>query len=179
METKKIKAILTDFDQTLFDTRNLKPLWKQKTPDWDSVYAKIPEIQMFEGWKWVQANLSYLPWGVVSGNVKTLINKILKYNKWENFNFVIGRYGEGKRRFRGLPKTELFEFAMQHDGFNELNRNEVLYLGDEATDVEQANQYGFQSAACFWGTLQPEELSATNPTYKLNTPYDLLSVINK
>ena len=35
MNEKKIKAILTDFDQTIFDTHNIKPLWKQKNPDWD------------------------------------------------------------------------------------------------------------------------------------------------
>lgn len=174
MNEKKIKAILTDFDQTLFNTHNIKPLWKQKNPDWDLIYSHIPEIQLYDGWRWVQANLSRLPWGIVSGNVKTLINKILKYNKWERFDFVIGRYGKG--RYRALPKTELFNLAMQYDGFSGLGREEVLYLGDEAIDIEQANQFGFQSAACFWGTLEPEALSATNPTYRFNKPNDLLTI---
>ena len=121
-------------------------------------------------------SLNNLPWGVVSSNVKGLIEKTLKHHKFA-VDFIIGRYGEGQRwPRRPLPKIQLFDYAMQHIGG--LDRNEVLYIGDEAADITQANEYGFQSAACYWGTLEPDQLQATNPTYTLHKPTDLLLCVN-
>lgn len=172
-----IKAILTDFDQTLFDTQDLKPKWQQGgKPDWPVIYSRIPDIQLYDGWRGVRDSLNNLPWGVVSSNVKGLIEKTLKHHKFA-VDFIIGRYGEGQRwPRRPLPKIQLFDYAMQHIGG--LDRNEVLYIGDEAADITQANEYGFQSAACYWGTLEPDQLQATNPTYTLHKPTDLLLCVN-
>lgn len=178
MSKTTIKGILTDFDQTLFDTHTLLPLVKQKTPDWKLVFTKVPEYPLYNGWRWVLANLRHIPLGIVSGNIITLINKFLKHNKIEVFKPVIGRYGEGKRRFRPLPKTELFELALQHDNFKGLKREEVLYLGDEAKDMIWVKEFGILSGGCFWGTLEPYQLSATNPTFRLNTPDDILALLN-
>lgn len=171
-----IKAILTDFDQTLFDTQDLKPSWQGGKPDWPVIYNRIPDIQLYDGWRGVRDSLNNLPWGVVSCNVKGLIDKTLKHHKFA-VDFIIGRYGEGQRwPRRPLPKIELFGYAMQHAGVNELQPSEVLYIGDEAADITQANDFGFLSGACFWGTLEPNELAATNPTYRLQTPNDLLTL---
>jgi len=173
-----IKGILTDFDQTLFNTSSVKPLWRQNPPDWKAVFANIPNLPLYEGWRGVFQVLKDYPFGIVSGNTKTMITKVLKYNKLD-FDVVLGRYGEGKRRFRALPKGELFTLAMQHEEFKGLEKSEILYLGDEAVDVEQANAFGFQSGACFWGTLEREELEATSPTYRLYRPSDLLRIVRE
>jgi phosphoglycolate phosphatase-like HAD superfamily hydrolase len=101
----------------------------------------------------------------------------LRYYKVQEFSPVIGRYGEGSRPFRrALPKTTLFEQALQHEGFYGLEPNEILYLGDEARDVEQANEVGFLSGACYWGSQEKEQLDAATPTFRLQTPLDLLEL---
>ena len=88
--------------------------------------------------------------GIVSHNTKQFIDSVLRYYKVQEFSPVIGRDGEGSRPFRrALPKTTLFEQALQHEGFYGLEPNEILCLGDEARDVEQANEVGFLSGACY------------------------------
>ena len=173
MEKIDIKAVLCDFDNTLFDTKVAKPFFKAKPkPDWEGAYAKIPECHLYRGWWAVLNQKRKLRWGIVSGNTKGFIGRVLKYNDLE-LDPVVGGYVCRRRQ----PKTKLFEIALQHTRFNGLNRSEILYIGDEATDVEQANEFGFQSAACFWGTEEPDKLAATNPTYKLFDPKDLLEIL--
>lgn len=172
-----INAVLCDFDQTLFDTREAKPYWKCGKPDWKMAYSKIPECPLYDGWRYTFAALHRLPFGIVSHNTKQFIDRVLRYYKVQEFSPVIGRYGEGSRPFRrALPKTTLFEQALQHEGFYGLVPNEILYLGDEARDVEQANEVGFLSGACYWGSQERELLDAASPTFRLHTPLDLLEL---
>lgn len=177
MSQTTIKAILCDFDQTLFDTRAARPYWITGKPDWQTAYSLIPECPLYDGWRYTLAALHHLPFGIVSHNTKQFIDRVLHYHKVKSFNPVIGRYGEGCHRFRRkLPKTALFEQALQHDGFYGLEPNEILYLGDEVSDMEHANEVGLLSGACFWGTQEIEQLSATNPTFRLQSPPDLLEI---
>ena len=177
MTTTQIKAVLCDFDQTLFDTREAKPYWTSGKPDWKMAYSKIPECPLYDGWRYTLVALRRLPIGIVSHNTKQFINRVLRYYKVKDISPVIGRYGEGSRPFRrALPKTTLFEQALQHVGFFGLEPDKVLYLGDEARDVEQANEVGFLSGACYWGSQEKESLVATNPTFRLYTPLDLLEL---
>lgn len=177
MDNTLIKAVLCDFDQTLFDTREAKPYWKCGKPDWKTAYSKIPECPFYDGWRYTLAALHRLPFGIVSHNTKQFIDRVLRYYKVQEFSPVIGRYGEGSRPFRrALPKTTLFEQALQHEGFYGLEPNEILYLGDEVRDVEQANEVGFLSGACYWGSQEKELLDAASPTYRLHTPLDLLEL---
>ena len=175
MENAKIKLVMCDFDNTLFDTKVAKPFCKAKPkPDWAAAYAKIPVCPLYSGWQAVfkELNNSGIPLGIVSGNTKGFIDRVLKYNKLE-LDPVVGGYVCRRRQ----PKTKLFEIALQHPNLNGLSKSEILYIGDQAADVEQANEFGFQSGACFWGTEEPDKLLATNPTYKLYQPTDLLKIL--
>ena len=172
-----IKAILTDFDNTLFDTRCVKPNWEQGKPDWKALFAKVPDCSLYDGWRETITALEGMPLGIVSRNFKGMIYRVLGYNELHHtFSPVIDRYGTGKAP-NALQKTELFELAMQHERFKELKRSEIIYLGDETTDIVQANQFGFLSGACRWGTLQPKTILTANPTFTLDSPSDLMSIL--
>lgn len=172
-----IKAILTDFDNTLFDTRLVKPNWEQGKPDWKAIFAKVPDCSLYDGWWETITALEGMPLGIVSRNFKGMIYRVLGYNELHHtFNPVFDRYGIGKAH-KALAKTELFALAMQYEGFNKLKRNEIIYLGDEATDIVQANQFGFLSGACLWGTSQPMAILAASPTFSLDSPTDLMSIV--
>jgi len=176
MKNLKIKGVLVDFDQTLFDTYSVRKYWKQAPPDWKTVYSKIPDLPLFEGWNAVLPTLKKRPFGIVSGNTKTFISKVIKYHKVQ-VPFVISRYGDSGQTFRPLPKTKLFEYAMQRDGFKNLSPEEVIYLGDEASDVEAAKEFGFLSGGCFWGTKEGQALFSAKPTVRLTSPRDLLPLL--
>ncbi len=175
MENQKIKAVLCDFDNTLFETDVTMPFRKAKPkPDWATAYAKIPDCPLYNGWQAVfqELNNSGVPLGIVSGNTKGFIGRTLKYYKLE-FNPIVGGYICRRRQ----PKTTLFPIALQHEAFKELNKCEIIYLGDQATDVELANEFGFRSGACYWGTQEPDKLDETNPTYRFYQPTDLLEIL--
>lgn len=177
MSKTSIKAILCDFDQTLFDTRAARPYWITGKPDWETAYTQIPDCPLYDGWRYTLAALHQTPFGIVSHNTKQFIDRVLRHHKVKSFNPVIGRYGVGSRPFRRkLPKTVLFEQALQYDGFYGLEPHEILYLGDEPSDVEHANTVGFLSGACYWGTMDAKQLDATTPTFRLRSPTDLLEL---
>lgn len=172
-----IKAVLTDFDSTLFDTQLVKPNWEQGKPDWKTIFAKVPDCSLYDGWSETISALEGMPLGIVSRNFKGMIYRVLGYNELHHtFSPVIDRYGTGKAP-NALPKTELFALAMQHERFNNLKRNEIIYLGDEATDIVQANKFGFLSGACLWGTSQPKTIQTVAPTFSLSSPTDLIGIV--
>ena len=53
----KIKCLITDFDETFFDTSLTRDLRKEKDKDWDKIYSLIPQFKMYDGWQEV---LNYL-----------------------------------------------------------------------------------------------------------------------
>lgn len=174
MENQSFKAVLFDFDNTLFETAISMPYRKAKPkPDWDKAYSTIPDCPLYQGWETVLSELNSkgIPMGIVSGCTKGFIERTLRYNKL-SFEPIVGGYVCRRKQ----PKIKLFPTALQHPRFQGIDRSEILYLGDEARDVEQANEFGLQSAACFWGTEEAEKLAATTPTYKLYRPDDLLGV---
>lgn len=56
------------------------------------------------------------------------------------------------------------------------NPNQSSNGDDNVTDVEQANEVGFLSGACYWGSQEKEQLDAATPTFRLQTPLDLLEL---
>ena len=171
-----IKAVLLDFDQTLFETKQARQFWHQDKPDWDRVLSFVPHFRLYNGWRWVLSFFDDMPWGIVSKNVKKVVIPTLQ-NNGLTFSPVITRYGEKWWERVSLPKTALFEQALTHSEFAGLQRGEVLYVGDQATDVVQANSFGFLSAAAYWDTLEPDKLAQTQPTFRLSTPLDLFNVL--
>ena len=57
---RKIKCLITDFDETFFRTAITAPLKQQKPIDWEKIYSLIPQFEMYPGWsdllKWLKDN---------------------------------------------------------------------------------------------------------------------------
>lgn len=47
---RKIKCLITDFDETFFRTAITAPLKQQKPIDWEKIYSLIPQFEMYPGW---------------------------------------------------------------------------------------------------------------------------------
>jgi phosphoglycolate phosphatase len=57
-----------------------------------------------------------------------------------------------------------------------LDRNHVLYIGDETRDIEAAHKAGVRVAAVTWGYNNAEMLKRFSPDYLVSRPHELLSL---
>lgn len=175
-----IKAVVTDFDLTLFDTTIVEAYPKGSIKASTLKKDFIPRFRLYDGWRESRnlMRLRKIPFGIVSHNTKTTISETLKKHKVD-VDFVLSRYGENfcYPNLRVVPKAELLEQALNQPSLSGLKREEILYLGDAVYDVEQAKEFGCKAGACFLGTHEAEALNDSQPDYKLYSPKDLLEIL--
>lgn len=59
----------------------------------------------------------------------------------------------------------------------EINKDEVLYVGDTSTDIKTAKNANINSIGVTWGFRPKEELENEGATYIANTALDILDII--
>ncbi len=103
--------------------------------------------------------------GVLSSNVEACIRGCLRHNQVEDvFAFVEGGsplFGKARRLRRALKRSPR-------------PLRSVLYVGDEARDVEAAREVGVDVAAVTWGLNSENLLRQFAPTYLVRRPDELL-----
>ena len=58
-----------------------------------------------------------------------------------------------------------------------LNKDKTIYIGDEVRDIESCNKIGLSIVAVSWGFNEKGLLSKSNPTYLIEEPQELLSLL--
>jgi HAD superfamily hydrolase (TIGR01549 family) len=61
---------------------------------------------------------------------------------------------------------------------NNLNKDDVVYIGDEMRDISAAKKLGIRVVAVTWGYNSSKALEKLNPDYLCKTPEDLASLAN-
>ncbi len=177
MKEKTFKAVLVDFDGTLFDTWTNPYTKGEKKFDWKEVEKNIPNCALYEGWSevfaWLKSN--NIPIGIVSHCTKGYITKTLKYWKLTDvFKCVLTRYGYGNRYTGRVSKDKLMHLALENEDFKGIHPSEVLYLSDQAKDMPVTRLAGLEPVGCLWGSKEKEELQ-TEGCLILNTPSMLIT----
>lgn len=106
---------------------------------------------------------------IISSNRKENIDKFIKFNKLNVFDFVHG-------------KTDLFGKAGYLEKFLKdfsLNESEVIYIGDEIRDVEACKKVGIKMIGVSWGLHTVEALKKNGVDYMVKKPEEILKIINK
>lgn len=107
--------------------------------------------------------------GILSSNREETIRTCLRANGVEDlFAFVIGYpklFGKAKALRRILKSRDL-------------ERGELLYVGDETRDIEAAHKAKVRVAAVGWGFQRPAILREANPTAFVESPGELLALIS-
>ncbi len=107
--------------------------------------------------------------GIVTSNSKENVEKFLIKNNLNYFNFIHGQsrlFGKG-RVIADIIKT------------HKLDPAQVVYIGDEARDVEAAKANNITSVAVTWGFNSREKLEEHKPDYIINHAHDLLKIIGE
>ena len=106
---------------------------------------------------------------IISSNRKENIDKFIKFNKLNVFDFVHG-------------KTDLFGKAGYLKKFLKdfnLKKSEVIYIGDEIRDVEACHKVGIKMIGVSWGLNTVEALKKNGVDYIVNKPIDILKIISR
>ena len=130
---------------------------------------KIKSVKPFEGMKEMLLKLKKkgLILGILSTNSEENIKEFLKKNKIEMFDYVVGKGSLfGKTRvIKNILKTR------------KLNKDQVLYVGDEVRDIEACKKIGIKIAAVTWGFSDEKLLAKNKPDFligKINKLFKIL-----
>lgn len=132
---------------------------------------EIKNIKPIEGTENALKNLQSAGYklGVMSSNSLENINLFLKKNNiFELFDFV----HSGKNIF-GKDKVILRLLAK-----HKINRNSVIYVGDETRDIEAMKRIKIPIVAVSWGFNSHAILEKLNPEGLIDEPSELLGKIN-
>lgn len=125
------------------------------------LFAGLPDVLRTLGQEEIQL-------GVLSSNAEANIRICLRANGVADlFRFIVS-YPPIFGKARGIRRVLRAET---------IGPGQVLYVGDEARDIEGAHKAGVDSAAVMWGFQDPEILARCSPTYKIAYPEELLSVL--
>jgi len=132
---------------------------------------EIEKIKLFPGIKRVLGDLKKNGYklAIISSNRKESIDKFIKYNNIDMFDFIHG-------------KTDLFGKADYLEKFVKdfkLKKSEVIYVGDEIRDVESCHKVGIKMIGVSWGLHTVEALKKNGVDYIANKPMDIMKIILK
>ena len=167
--TPKIKCLITDFDETFFDTSLTRDLRKEKEKDWNKIYSLIPQFKMYDGWQDV---LNYLKdnnikLAVVSGAKTELLKRTLTHFGIET-DAIIGFQWCYRK-----PNAKLLFMALEKLG---LDPSEAIVTGNSTKDELQAQRAGVRFVAAIWDSIYKEDLLQRCETAE--KPQDLIKIIS-
>jgi phosphoglycolate phosphatase len=101
--------------------------------------------------------------GIVTTGSKENVEAFLKNNNFKRFEFIYA----GKRFF---GKGKILKRLLKKHG---LSAAEVVYVGDQTSDIEAARQAGIKVVAVGWGFNSETILRQSNPDVFVNNPDEL------
>ena len=108
--------------------------------------------------------------GIVSSNDEEIIRKVLQKYQVENlFEFI---YSDSSLFGKHLV---LKKMRRKH----RLDREEIVYVGDEDRDVSAAKKDGIKIIAVTWGFNSEKRLQQENPDYLASSVKELLGIISR
>ncbi|MBN1162452.1 HAD-IIIA family hydrolase [Patescibacteria group bacterium] len=131
------------------------------------MYKDIDEIEMFEGMKDALAEMKNmgLDLGILTSNSKRFVETFLKSkDAAQFFDFV---HSEGNL----FGKDRVLKKLVKKTG---LKKSEVVYVGDEARDIEACKKAGITCISVEWGFNNKYALDEHEADYIVDSPEELL-----
>lgn len=130
---------------------------------------RINDTKTFDGLPEVLRQLKSLDvkMGIVTSNSKGNTVEFLKNNDLELFDFIYCSLDY-------FHKNKMIERAVKKYS---LKKGDTIYIGDEVRDIKAAKDAQIKVASVTWGYNFESVLAKYNPDYILNTPKDLLNLL--
>lgn len=160
---KTIRQAIQDLDVPIFQIPKLLLKGKKELKN------RMHDITVIQGMREVLLTFKKqnIKIGLVSTNALDNIQAMLKNWQLDHiFDFIgVGTGLFGKRR--ALKKV-----IKQHD----LNKDQVLYIGDEVRDIDASRGIGISVASVTWGYNSAKILQSHHPDYLIHHPQELLQI---
>ena len=169
-KTQHIKALILDFDMTIFDTRadnDVRKAKKGKDIDWDEVHSVIPQYRLYDGWREVFAwcKVNHIKIGILSTAKTELINRTLTFFGIE-CNAVVGW-----QLFHRKPSAKLVEMILKKLN---VRCDEVISIGDSVVDKEMSDNGGVRFIGAIWDS---EDIDKLQDCICISTPSEIMNVV--
>ena len=105
--------------------------------------------------------------GILSSNSQENVEKFLHLKNMKIFDFVY----TGQNLF---GKDKIFKKLIKKE---KLNKNEILYFGDEVRDIEACQKLDIKMAAVTWGFDHHAILEKAKPNYLISNPKEILKLL--
>lgn len=137
---------------------------------WKTIGKNIDSIKLFPCIKDAILTISKrdILVGILSSNSKGNIKNVLsKYGLADKVNFI---YSISNL----LGKTSALKRILKEE---ELNKNKVLYIGDEVRDIDACRRIGIKVGCVTWGFNNKTLLVKNNPDYIFHSVKELLDLL--
>ena len=163
------KALIVDFDKTLFNTSFGTDAREDK--DWDKVYTYIPQFQLYDGWrevlKWCKENNVKV--AIVSGAKTELITRTLEYHNVEVDAIV------GFQLYQQKPSRRLVNQALKKLGG--ILRKNVLSIGDHVLDKQMSDNGRVRFVGAIWDNEHPEHVDELKKGQTISSPKEIIELL--
>lgn len=135
----------------------------------EEMKKRIEKLDLIKGIKKVLLRLKKEGYtlGILTGNSKESVEKFLKKNKLEIFDFIDNDKGI-------LSKHIALKKMMK--SLN-LKKTDYVYVGDEVRDIEACKKVGVKMIAVSWGFNDYEVLKKYNPDWLVKEPKKILDAL--
>jgi phosphoglycolate phosphatase len=133
------------------------------------LHRRMNEVHLFPGIRELILGLKAdgFGLGILTSNSRENVQKLLRERDLDVFDFI---HSESNL----FGKNRALHHLMKLHG---LKRDEVVYVGDEARDIEACRRIPISIIAVSWGFHRREMLLGRKPDYLVDTPDEIRSIV--
>ena len=169
--TIRPKAVLLDFDCSIFDTRIDREARKAK--DFDLICSKIVrQYTLYDGWKSVFAWMkdSGIKVGIVSSAKTDIIKAAFSFFNIDCDGIV------GWQLYHRKPDPKLIDMALNKlDG---IPKDDAIYIGDSLEDRKMAESAGIRFVAATWDCENVNETEELKKGEHCSSPIQIIDLLS-
>lgn len=169
--TGQCKALILDFDMTLFNTSIDREARKAK--DFEKVYSLIPQYTFYEEWrevlKWCKKNNVKV--AIVSGAQTEIITRTL-----EHYNLEVDAV-VGCQFMKPKPSRRLVNLALKKLGG--VLRKNVLSIGDHIVDKQMSDNGRVRFVGAIWDNEHPEHVEELKKGQTISSPKEVIELLKE
>ena len=130
---------------------------------------EIDKLGLFPGIREVLLELKALgvKLGILTSNSEENVERFLQARELEVFDFI-----HSETNFFG--KTRALRHVMKEE---DVGREDVIYVGDEARDIEACRKAKVPVIAVSWGFQRRDFLAGHDPNYIVDSPDEILQIV--
>ena len=162
-------GVIFDLDQTLVDSRISSN--HRRVRDWKSVYSLIPKFKLYVGlhdvFEYIRENNIQV--AIVTTSPGVYAQKVLNHFNIP-YNHLVDYFKAKPIKPHPAPMIIASELL-------KMDKSNIISFGDRKIDIESSNAAGITSVACLWDSDEIELFASAKPTYTIQKPIEIISLI--